>query len=89
MPKVSLVGLLSLCVVTAVSGQAPAVPKPAPAPTPNTEAAYTIDTLRTRVRFETDGTGTREMALSVRVLDEQAVRQWGRIRCCTSRKPKT
>ena len=43
------------------------------------DAAFIIESLRTRVRFENDGTGTREMSLSVKVLDEQAVRQWGQI----------
>src|SRR5260370_16471949 len=54
-------------------------PKPAANPSPAPDAAYTIETLRTRVRFENDGTGTREMFFSVKVLDEQAVRQWGQL----------
>src|SRR5258708_10808571 len=54
-------------------------PKSEANPSPAPDAAYTIETLRTRVRFEDDGTGTREMSFSVKVLDEQAVRQWGQI----------
>jgi hypothetical protein len=59
--------------------QMPPPPKSSASPTPAAEVAYTIETLRTRVRFENDGTGTREMSFSVKVLDEQAVRQWGQI----------
>jgi len=59
--------------------QTPPRPQPSASPTRAADAAYTIETLRTRVRFENDGTGTREMFFSVKVLDEQAVRQWGQL----------
>lgn len=77
--KYPSVVLLSLLAAAPLLAQAPAPPKPAAAPATTPDAAYTVELLRTRVRFENDGTGVREMRVSVKVLDEQSVRQWGQI----------
>ena len=68
---------LSLSVVTALAGQAPA--PPAASKAPNSDPAYTIESLRTRVRLENDGGGSRQLTLAIKVRDEQAVRQWGQL----------
>jgi tetratricopeptide (TPR) repeat protein/transglutaminase-like putative cysteine protease len=51
--------------------------KAAPAPV---DAAFSIERQYTRVRFESDGRGRRETTYSVKVLDEQAVREFGEVR---------
>jgi tetratricopeptide (TPR) repeat protein len=80
MRKRWVVVLLSWYAATALSAQMPAPPKASPDPAPTADAAYSIDTLRTRVRLEDDGGGTRELTFAVKVLDEQAVRQWGQLK---------
>ena len=56
----------------------------APAPPPASAAAssgtsYVIELQQTRVLFQDDGRGKREVTLRVKVLNEQAVRRWGQI----------
>ena len=76
MPKVSLVGLLR-CAWSLLS---PARRRGAETRTctdsEHRSGVHHRHASHTRT-LETDGTGTREMALSVRVLDEQAVRRMG------------
>jgi Flp pilus assembly protein TadD len=61
--------------------QSPATPGPALNPAPaTTEAAFSIERQYTRVRFENDGRIRRENTYSVKVLDEQAVREFGEVR---------
>jgi tetratricopeptide (TPR) repeat protein len=73
--------LLAFLVSTAAIPGAQA-PAPAPSPVPAASSAtaatsFAIESLHTRVRFENDGTGSREMSVTVKVLDEQAVRRFG------------
>jgi tetratricopeptide (TPR) repeat protein len=70
---------LSLCVVTALAGQAPAPPAASITKASDSVLPYTIESLRTRVRLENDGGGSRQLTFAVKVLDEQAVRQWGQV----------
>lgn len=53
--------------------QAPAQAKAAP----NQPEAVIVESLHSIVRFENDGTGTRETAAAVRILSEAAVKQYG------------
>lgn len=80
--KVPFFRSLLLCVLF-VSARAYAQTPPAPLATAPAaaaaDAAYTIELQQMRVRFETDGTGRRELTLRVRVADERAVRQWGQV----------
>lgn len=56
-------------------------PRGAAAPTSSGQAqspaAYVIEQQHSRLRFEKDGRHRRDLALKVKVLDEQAVRAWG------------
>ena len=44
---------------------------------PDAQAAFSFERIHTKVRFENDGSGRREQTLWIKVLDEQAVRQFG------------
>src|SRR5262245_66646663 len=72
---------LTVIAVSAVSlpqlAQGPPAP-PAPATKADApQAAFSFERIHTRVRFENDGSGRREQTLWIKVLDEQAVRQFG------------
>ena len=43
------------------------------------EEAFVIEQLRSRYRFESDGTGRREMTARIRVQSEAGVQQWGQL----------
>lgn len=58
-------------------GPPPSVERPAAAASP--EAAFTIELLETRVRFEFDGTGSREVYTVIRLHSEQGARQFSRL----------
>jgi len=66
MLKSSLFALAIWCTSASLQAQAP------PA-----QAAFTFERMHTKVRFENDGSGRREQTLWIKVLDEQAVRQFG------------
>jgi tetratricopeptide (TPR) repeat protein len=74
---------LGICLTLAASSYAVAQPAASPRaeakPEVPADAAYTVDQIRTRVRFENDGTGRREMQTAIKVFDEQAVRTFGQI----------
>jgi tetratricopeptide (TPR) repeat protein/transglutaminase-like putative cysteine protease len=63
--------------------QAPAqTPSPTPAPAVDVTYAdepFVIQEARTRVRFENDGTGRREVEARVRVQSEAGVERWGQL----------
>jgi len=76
-----LSALLSVCVSTAVFAQPPAPPRPQEtAKAASSALPYVVEQLRTRVRFENDGTGRRERTTTVKVLDESGVRAFGELR---------
>jgi tetratricopeptide (TPR) repeat protein/transglutaminase-like putative cysteine protease len=74
--------VLSACVVLSSSmsahAQSPAAPSAArKVAAAGADAAFSLDRLYTRVRFENDGAVRRELTYWVKVLDEQGVRQFG------------
>lgn len=63
---------------TALHAQAPPLSASAQkTPPAAADAAFTFERMHTRVRFENDGSGRREQTWWIKVLDEQAVRQFG------------
>src|SRR4051812_19094599 len=68
---------LALGLVLVCSGVVCAQQAPPPPPAPD-EAAI-IEQSRTRMRFEDDGTGTRETYVRVTAQSEAGVQQWGQV----------
>jgi hypothetical protein len=66
-----------LCLSISPHAQEPVAPRTAPPAPPPADAAFSIERLYTRVRFENDGGLRRESTYWIKVLDEQAVRQFG------------
>jgi tetratricopeptide (TPR) repeat protein len=57
-------------------------PKPGPlTPTPpdHSQESYVVEKLLTSYRFETDGTGRREISARIKVQSEAGVEQWGQL----------
>jgi len=73
--------VLAFCLVLlsiSLRGQSPAPPIAEPKPSSGgPDAAFSFERLYTRVRFENDGGMRRENTYWIKVLDEQAVRQFG------------
>jgi Domain of Unknown Function with PDB structure (DUF3857) len=76
MGKTHSLALVFWAASVALQGQAPPAPSSA-ARTPDAQAAFSFERIHTKVRFENDGSGRREQTLWIKVLDEQAVRQFG------------
>jgi hypothetical protein len=71
---------MAASLTTGTAAQVPRPPgRPSEQPAGNTGGSFLIEQSRTKVRFEDDGTGQRELLLRVKVLDEAAVRQWGNL----------
>jgi tetratricopeptide (TPR) repeat protein len=77
MRSVFVLAAAVVCLPAVSLAQNPAPPSTAQPPSPEAQAAFSIERLSTRVRFEDDGTGRRESTYRIKVLDEQAVRQFG------------
>ena len=43
------------------------------------QESFVVEQIRTRYRFETDGTGRKEVTARIRVQSEAGVQQWGQI----------
>ena len=57
----------------------PNVDKPAKTPADYSQEAFVIQELKSRVRFDNDGTGFREMTIRVQVNSAFGVQQWGQL----------
>src|SRR5437868_11735573 len=57
----------------------PEAPKPESKGHDYSQEAFVIEQLRSRYRFETDGTGRRETIARIRVQSEAGVQQWGQL----------
>jgi Tfp pilus assembly protein PilF len=81
MPKysVSLVGIATLFLLTApASAQVPPGPKSATdQPSSFSNESFVVQSLQTEIRFESDGTGSREMVARVHIQAEAALRSFG------------
>ncbi len=83
----SLLFLLTFCSVAIYAQNEP--PKPSTIPKPLEKAAeaapdysqqaFVVEKLRTSYRFESDGTGKRELYARIKVQSEAGVEQWGQI----------
>lgn len=74
---------MALALVTG-SSQAVRTQTPVPpAPTPNAQAGtapeFVIELKHLRAKYESDGSGERQLKIRVKVLTESAVREWGRL----------
>lgn len=81
MPKcsVSLVGIATLFLLIApTSAQVPPGPKSAKDhPSSFSNESFVVQSLQTKIRFESDGTGSREMVARIHIQSEAALRSFG------------
>ncbi len=74
---------MALALVTgssqAVRTQGPAPPAPTPNAPPGTAQEYVIELKHLRAKYQSDGSGERQLKVRVKVLTESAVREWGRL----------
>ena len=71
-----VVALISAPAVVRSQASSPDQPRKSEASNQQAQA-FVVESLRTAVRFENDGTGTREMTSTIHVLSEAAVKQFG------------
>ncbi len=81
MPKcsASLVGIAIFFLLTGTaSAQVPPSPKPAKDhPSPFSSESFVVQSLQTKIRFESDGTGSREVVARIHIQSEAALRSFG------------
>src|ERR1700754_4480141 len=53
--------------------------KPTDKPADYSQEGYVIEKFQTKYRFESDGTGKRELYVRIRVQSEAGVEQWGQV----------
>jgi len=79
MPKCrSFVAIATLLLLpVSASAQVPPGPEPAKDHTPFSEESFVVQSLQTKIRFESDGTGSREIVARIHIQSEAGLRSFG------------